>query len=145
MNRLTKLLSLVALFSFGIATENTEETIVEKSAIVEENTSNDVSTDQDIAPVDINKVMRVRQAKAEREKMNALYMLNKHKNPVPVSDANMESYATKLKVEKKIKENQRSGFLKNLAESLRKKFPTKRLRSSDGKSAIKLPTNTETK
>ena len=144
MNRLTKLLSLAALFSFGIATDNNEETIVEKSAIVEENTSNDVSTDQDIAPVDINKVMRVRQAKAEREKMNALYMLNKHKNPVPVSDANMESYATKLQVEKRIKENQRNGFLKKFAESLRKKFPTKRLRSSDGKSAIKLPTNTET-
>ena len=143
MNRITKLLSLAALFSFSIATDNNEETIVEKSAIVEENTSNEVSTDQDIAPVDINKVMRVRQAKAEREKMNALYMLNKHKNPVPVSDANMESYATKLKVEKKIMENQRSGFLKNFAQGLRKKFPTKRLRSSDGESAIKLPTNTQ--
>ena len=143
MNRLTKLLSLAALFSFGIATDNNEETIVEKSAIVEENTSNEVSTDQDIAPVDIEKIMKVRQAKAEKKKMNALYMLNKHKNPVPVSDANMESYATKLKVEKKIMENQRSGFLKNFAQGLRKKFPTKRLRSSDGESAIKLPTNTQ--
>ncbi len=56
MNRLTKLLSLAALFSFGIATDNNEETIVEKSAIVEENTSNEVSTDQDIAPVDIEKI-----------------------------------------------------------------------------------------
>ena len=45
MNRLTKLLSLAALFSFGIATDNNEETIVEKSAVVEENTSNDISTD----------------------------------------------------------------------------------------------------
>jgi len=145
MNRLTKLLSLAALFSFGIATENTEETIVEKSAIVEESTSNDVSTDQDIAPVDVEKIIKVRQIKAEKKKMNALYMLNKHKNPVPVSDANMEGYATRLKVEKRIKENQRNGFLKNFAESLRKKFPTKRLQSNDGKSAIKLPTNTETK
>ena len=69
MNRLTKLLSLAALFSFGIATDNTEETIVEKSAIVEENTSNEVSTDQDIAPVDIEKIMKVRKAKAENEKL----------------------------------------------------------------------------
>ena len=144
MNRLTKLLSLVALFSFSVATENTEEMIVEKSAVVEENTSNDVSTDQDIAPVDLEKIMKVRQIKAEKKKMNALYMLNKHKNPVPASDPNMESYATKLQVEKRIKDNQRHGFLKNFAESLRKKFPTKRLRSSDGKSAIKLPTNTDT-
>ena len=145
MNRLTKLLSLAALFSFGVATENTEDTIVEKSAVVEENTSNDVSTDQDIAPVDLEKIMKVRQIKAEKKKMNALYMLNKHKNPVPASDPNMESYATKLQVEKRIKDNQRHGFLKNFAESLRKKFPTKKLYSSDGESAIKLPTNTESK
>ena len=145
MNRLTKLLSLAALFSFGLATENTEETIVEKSAIVEENTSNDVSTDQDIAPVDVEKIMKVRQVKAEKKKMNALYMLNKHKNPVPVSDANMEAYAARQQAEKMIKDRQRNGFLKNFAESLRKKFPTRRLQSSDGESAIKLPTNTETK
>ena len=145
MNRLTKLLSLATLFSFGIATENTEETIVEKSAVVEENTSNDVSTDQDIAPVDVEKIMKVRQIKAEKKKMNALYMLNKHKNPVPVSDANMEAYAARQQAEKMIKERQRNGFLKNFAESLRKKFPTRRLQSSDGESAIKLPTNTETK
>ena len=145
MNRLTKLLSLAALFSFGLATENTEETIVEKSAIVEENTSNDVSTDQDIAPVDVEKIMKVRQIKAEKKKMNALYMLNKHNNPIPVSDANMEAYAARQQAEKMIKDRQRNGFLKNFAESLRKKFPTKRLQSSDGESAIKLPTNTETK
>ena len=143
MNRLTKLLSLAALFSFGLATENTEETIVEKSAIVEENTSNDVSTDQDIAPVDVEKIMKVRQVKAEKKKMNALYMLNKHKNPSPASDPNMEAYAARQQAGKMIKERQRNGFLKNFAESLRKKFPTKRLRSSDGKSAIKLPTNTQ--
>ena len=145
MNRLTKLLSLAALFSFGIATDNNEETIVEKSAIVEENTSNEVSTDQDVAPVDIEKIMKVRQAKAEKKKMNALFMLNKHKNPVPVSDANMEAYAVRQQAEKMIKDRQRNGFLKNFAESLRKKFPIRRLQSSDGESAIKLPTNTETK
>ena len=145
MNRLTKLLSLAALFSFGIATDNNEETIVEKSAIVEENTSNEVSTDQDVAPVDIEKIMKVRQVKVEKKKMNALFMLNKHKNPIPVSDTNMEAYAARQQAEKRIKNNQRNGFLKTFAESLRKKFPTKRLRSSDGKSAIKLPTNTETK
>ena len=33
MNRLTKLLSLAVLFSFGVATENTENTIDEKSVI----------------------------------------------------------------------------------------------------------------
>ncbi len=145
MNRLTKLLSLAVLFSFGIATENTEETIVEKSVNIEENASNDVSLDQDIAPIDIEKIMKVRQVKAQKKKANAMHMLNRHKNPVRVSDPNMEAYSAKVQAENRIKQNQRNGFLKTFAENLRKKFPTKRLRSADGKSTIKLPANTETK
>ena len=145
MNRLTKLLSLAVLFSFGIATENTEDTIVEKSVNIEENASNDVSLDQDIAPIDIQKIMKVRQVKAQKKKANALHILNRHKNPVRVLDPNMEAYSAKVQAENRIKQNQRNGFLKTFAENLRKKFPTKRLRSADGKSIIKLPTNTETK
>ena len=145
MNRLTKLLSLAALFSFGIATDNTEETIVEKSVITEENTSNDVSLDQDIAPIDTEKIMKVRQVKAQKKKANAMYILNKHKNPVSVSDPNMEAYSAKVQAENRIKQNQRNGFLKTFAENLRKKFSTKRFRSADGKSTIKLPTSIEMK
>ena len=145
MNRLTKLLSLAAIFSFGIATENTEETIVEKTAILEESSSNDVSTDQDMAPVDIDKIVKVRQIKAQKKKANALYMLNKHKNPVNSSDPNMEAYSARLQAENRIKQNQRNGFLKTFAEGLRKKFQTKRLQNPDGENAFKLPTNSEAK
>ena len=145
MNRLTKLLSIVALFSFGLATENTEETIVEKSTTYEESTSNDVSTDQDMVPVNIDKIMKVRQIKAQKKKANALYMLNKHKNPVNSSDPNMEAYSARLQAENRIKQNQRNGFLKTFAEGLRKKFQTKRLQAPDGENAFKLPTNTESK
>jgi Skp family chaperone for outer membrane proteins len=144
MNRISKLLSLAVLFSYGLATENTEETIVEKTAVVEESQSDNVATDQETAPVDIEKMMRARKAKAEKEKMDAMRLLHQHKNPVPQSDANMDAYSDRKQAEERIKKNKRNGLFKTLAESLRKKFPTRRLRSTDGKRAIKFPTNTQT-
>ena len=143
MNRISKLLSLAVLFSYGLATENTEETIVEKTAVVEESHSDNVSTDQETAPVDIEKMMRARKAIAEKEKMDAMRLLYLHKNPVAESDANMEAYGDRKRAEERIKKNKRNGLFKTLAESLRKRFPTKRLRSTDGKRAIKFPTNTQ--
>ena len=143
MNRISKLLSLAVLFSYGLATENTEETIVEKTAVVEESHSDNVSTDQETAPVDIEKMMRARKAIAEKEKMDAMRLLYLHKNPVAESDANMEAYGDRKRAEERIKKNKRNSFLKTFAESLRKTFPTKRLRSTDGKRAIKFPTNTQ--
>ena len=144
MNRISKLLSLAVLFSYGLATENTEETIVEKTAVVEENQSDNVSTDQETAPVDIEKMMRARKAKAEKEKMDAMRLLHQHKNPAPQSDTNMDAYSDRKQAEERIKKNKRNGLFKTLAESLRKKFPTRRLRSTDGKRAIKFSTSTQT-
>ena len=144
MNRIIKLLSIVALFSFGLATENTEGEVVEKTIFADDNHTEDISTNVEITPVDIEKMKKVRQARAEKEKMNAMRILQKHKNPIPEADANMEAFADRKKAEARIKESKRNGFIKTFAESLLKKFPTRRLRSTDGKRAIKFPTNTET-
>ena len=144
MNLISKLLSLAVLFSYGLATENTEETIVEKTAVVEESHSDNVSPDQETAPVDIEKMMRVRKAKAEKEKIEAMRLLHQYKNPVPAADTNMDAYSDRKQAEDRIEKNKRNSLFKTFAESLRKKFPTKRLRSTNGKRAIKFPTNTET-
>jgi len=144
MNRIIKLLSIVALFSFVLATENTEETVVEKTTVADDNNTEEISNNVEITPVDIEKMKKVRQAKAEIEKMNAMRFLQKHKNPVPVADANMKAFADRKQAEERIKENKRNGILKTFAETIRKKFPTMRLRSTDGKRAIKFPTNTQT-
>ena len=143
MNRIIKLLSIVALFSFVLATENTEETVVEKTTVADDNNTEEISNNVEITPVDIEKMKKVRQAKAEIEKMNAMRFLQKHKNPVPVADANMKAFADRKQAEERIKENKRNGILKTFAETIRKKFPTMRLRSTDGKRAIKFPTNTQ--
>ena len=145
MNRIIKLLSIVALSSFVLATDNNEETVVEKTIFADDNNTEDISNNVEITPVDIEKMKKVRQAKAEIEKMNAMRFLQKHKNPVPVADANMKAFVDQKQAEERIKKNKRNGFFKTLAESIRKKFPTMRLRSTDGKRAIKFPTNTQTK
>ena len=145
MNRISKLLSIVTLFSIVLATENTEEEVVEKTTFADDNNTEDISKNVEVAPVDIEKMKKVRQAKAEIEKMNAMRFLQKHKNPVPVSDANMKAFVDRKQAEERIMKNKRNGILKTFAESIRKKFPTMRLRSTDGKRAIKFPTNTQTK
>jgi len=144
MNRIIKLLSIVALSSFVLATDNNEETVVEKTTFADDNNTEDISNNVEITPVDIEKMKKVRQAKAEIEKMNAMRFLQKHKNPVPVADANMKAFADRKQAEERIKKNKRNGILKTFAETIRKKFPTMRLRSTDGKRAIKFPTNTQT-
>ncbi|SVD99369.1 uncharacterized protein METZ01_LOCUS452223, partial [marine metagenome] len=77
MNRIIKLLSIVALSSFVLATENTEETVVEKTTFADDNNTEDISNNVEITPVDIEKMKKVRQAKAEIEKMNAMRFLQK--------------------------------------------------------------------
>ena len=145
MNRISKFLSIVTLFSIVLATENNEEAVVEKTTFADDNNTEDISNNVEIAPVDIEKMKKVRQAKAEIEKMNAMRILQKHKNPVPVADANMKAFVDQKQAEERIMKNKRNGILKTFAESIRKKFPTMRLRSTDGKRAIKFPTNTQTK
>ena len=144
MNRIIKLLSIVALSSFVLATENTEDAVVEKTTFADDNNTEDISNNVEITPVDIEKMKKVRQAKAEIEKMNAMGFLQKYKNPVPVADVNMKAFVDRKQAEERIKKNKRNGILKTFAESIRKKFPTMRLRSTDGKRAIKFPTNTQT-
>ena len=146
MSRITKLLSLVVFFSFVLATENTEETIVEKTTLVEENKTENVAVNEETTPINIEKMNKVRQTMAEKKKMHAQRLLQMHKNPNPDSgDANMKAFADWKQAEARIKKNKRNGFLKTFAESIRKKFPTMVLRSTDGKRAIKFPTNTQTK
>ena len=146
MSRITKLLSLVVLFSFVLATENTEETIVEKTTLVEGNKTENVAVNEETTPINIEKMNKVRQAMTEKKKMHAQRLLQMHKNPNPDSgDANMKAFADWKQAEARIKKNKRNGFLKTFAESIRKKFPTMVLRSTDGKRAIKFPTNTQTK
>ena len=144
MNRLTKLLSLVALFSFGIATENTEDTIVEKSAVLEENSSQDVPASQDMQPIDVEKIKKARIAKGKAEKIRATQILHNHKNPAPVNaeNPNLARYAGEKKFEEHMRNsNKEGGLFKRFGDTMREKYQTITIRSKNGKRGLKFPDN----
>tara|TARA_Y100000748_G_C15264108_1_gene397959 strand:- start:117 stop:563 length:447 start_codon:yes stop_codon:yes gene_type:complete len=146
MNRLTKLLSLVALFSFGIATENTEDTVVEKSAVLEQSSSQDVPESQDIEPIDVEKIKKARIAKGKAEKIRATQILHNHKNPAPLNaeNPNLERYAEQKKFEQHMKNSSREGgIFKRFGDTVREKYQTITIRSKDGKRGLKFPDNNE--
>ena len=143
MNRLTKLLSVVALFSFGIATENT---IVEKSAVLEQNSSQDIPANQDAEPIDVEKIKKARIAKGKAEKIRATQMLHNHKNPVPINaeNPNFARYAGQKKFEQHMKKSsEQEGIFKRFGDAMREKYQTITIRSKDGKRGLKFPENNE--
>ena len=146
MNRLTKLLSLVALFSFGIATENTEDTIVEKAAVLEQNSSQDIPANQDAEPIDVEKIKKARIAKGKAEKIRATQILHNHKNPAPANaeNPNFARYAGKKKFEQHMKKSsEEDGIFKRFGDAMREKYQTITIRSKDGKRGLKFPENNE--
>ena len=146
MNRLTKLLSLVALFSFGIATENTEDTVVEKSAVLEQSSSQDVPESQDIEPIDVEKIKKARIAKGKAEKIRATQILHNHKNSAPLNaeNPNLVRYAEQKKFEQHMKNSSREGgIFKRFGDTVREKYQTITIRSKDGKRGLKFPDNNE--
>ena len=146
MNRLTKLLSLVAFFSFGLATENTENTIVEKSTVLEQNSSQDVPADVDVQPVDVEKIKKARIAKGKAEKVRATQLLHNHKNPTPLNaeNPNLARYGAQKKFEQHMKNaNKEAGIFKRFGDAMREKYQTITIRSKDGKRGLKFPENNE--
>ena len=146
MNRLTKLLSMAILFSFGLATENTENTIVEKSIELEQNSSQDVPADVDVQPIDIEKIKKARIAKGKAEKIRATQILHNHKNSAPLNaeNPNLVRYAEQKKFEQHMKNSSREGgIFKRFGDTVREKYQTITIRSKDGKRGLKFPDNNE--
>ena len=146
MNRLTKLLSLVALFSFGIATENTDETVVEKSVVFEQNSSQDVPADVDVQPIDVEKIKKARIAKGKAEKIRATQLLHNHKNPAVLNaeNPNLVRYGAQKKFEQHMKNSSKeAGIFKRFGDAMREKYQTITIRSKDGKRGLKFPENNE--
>ena len=71
MNRISKLLTLLVLFSFGLATESNEKETIEKAVSVKENKSDEASVNEETPAIDIERVSQVRQAKAALDNKHA--------------------------------------------------------------------------
>ena len=132
MSRITKLLSLVVLFSFVLATENTEETIVEKTALVEENKTENVAVNEETTPINIEKMNQVRQAKSKLDSRHAHRVLHKIKS----SDKNSESL--------KNKDIKQADIVRKIKESMGASFQTVQVKNINGERVVELPDANET-
>jgi hypothetical protein len=132
MNRIAKLLSLAVLFSFGLATENTEEKIVEKTALVEENKTENVAFNEETTPINIEKMNQVRQAKSKLDSRHAHRVLHKIKS----SDKNSESL--------KNKDIKQADIVRKIKESMGASFQTVQVKNINGERVVELPDANET-
>ena len=148
MNRITKLLSFLMIISFGFSIDNEEnETLSNsKSPIVitgAEESSNTVSQNQTVAPIDIQKInnMRIGKEKAERSRGKAL--LQKHRKPKvdnsKIVNPNFEKLTAENRFKNQIRENSKISFIEKITQSFRDKYTVETLESEDGERAIKFP------
>jgi len=146
MNRITKLLSFAVLFSIGIATENDDKTTIENLAGTEEGTSQEVSLNEAVAPVNLEKIKKTRVGKAKAEKIRSTLLLQKHKSPMPMNaeNPNFADYASKKQFEQRVKDAKNEpGLFERFGQSMREKYKTMTLRSEYGKKKLKFPENNE--
>ena len=154
MNRTTKLLSILIIVSYGLATDNTDgksETVaIDKTPfadIIDDQAVESVTRNETIAPVDIEKIKTAREGISMAKKARAAQLLQKHKSPKPpaIVSQNTERLSKERQIEAEIKKSHNRGSLfEKFGEAFRKKYKTVTLRSEDGKRALKFPTNTKT-
>jgi len=150
MNRITKLLSILMIISFGFSIDNeeSETNSTDKSSIVQlgtEQSSGAVSQDRTIAPIDVDRINNIRIGKEKAKRSRAKSILQMHKKPkadnLTVVNPNFEKLSMENEIKSQITEGNKVSFLKKVAQSFRKKYMVQTLESEDGERAIKFPSD----
>ena len=150
MNRITKLLSILMIMSFGFSIDNeeSETNSINKSSIIEmgtEQSSGVVSQESTVAPIDVEKIKNIRIGKQKAERSRAKALIHKHKKPKAdnskVVNPNFEKLSVENEIKNKIRENNRVSFIEKITQSLRNRYTVKTLESEDGERAIKFPSD----
>ena len=153
MNRITKLLSVLMIISFGFSIDNEESATAStnKSSIVQlgtEQSSGAVSQDRTIAPIDVDRINNIRIGKEKAKRSRAKSILQMHKKPKAdnskVVNPNFEKLSVESRIKSQIRENNKVSFIEKITQSLRDKYTVKTLESEDGERAIKFPTDSGT-
>jgi len=154
MNRITKLLSILMIISFGFSTDNeeSETTTIDRTTVVEpgtEQSSGIVDQDRTLAPGDIEKINNIRINKNKVERSHAKAILMKHRQPkvasTEVENPNFEALSIDNAIKSQIKKDSKVNFIKKFTQSLRSKYTVQTLEKEDGKRAIKFPTDSGSK
>ena len=132
MNRISKLLSILALFSFGLSTEKSEEETIENKVSIEENKSEDVSVNEEAPAIDIERVSQIRQTKARLDNKHAQRVLHNIKTSQKSDNSSKNKTISKADVIQKIK------------KSIKAPFQVVQIKNINGERVVELPSATET-
>ena len=132
MNRISKLLTLLVLFSFGLATENNKKETAENAVSVKENKSDDASVNEEKPAIDIERVSQVRQTKAALE--------NKHAQRV----RHIVKESQKSDVGSKSTTMSESDMIQKIKKSMGVPFQKVQIKNINGERVVELPNAKET-
>ena len=132
MNRISKLLTLLVLFSFGLATESNEKETAENAVSVKENKSDDVSVNEEAPVIDIERVSQVRQTKAVLD--------NKHAQRV----RHIVKKSQKSEGGSKSTTMSESDMIQKIKKSMGVPFQKVQIKNINGERVVELPNAKET-
>ena len=112
MNRISKLLSILVLFSFGLSTEKSEDETIENKVSIEENKSEDVSDNKETPGIDIERITQIRQAKAKLDNKHAQRVLHSIKTSQKSDGGSKSKTMSKADMIQKIKKSMGLPFQK---------------------------------
>ena len=132
MNRISKLLSILALLSFGLSTEKSEEEAIENKVSIEENKSEDVSVNEETPAIDIERITQIRQTKARLDNKHAQRVLHNIKTSQKSDNSSKNKTISKADLIQKIK------------KSIKAPFQVVQIKNINGERVVELPSATET-
>ena len=132
MNRISKLLTLLVLFSFGLATENNKKETAENAVSVKENKSDDASVNEEKPAIDIERVSQVRQTKAVLD--------NKHAQRV----RHIVKESQKSEDGSKSMSMSESDMIQKIKKSMGVPFQKVQIKNINGERVVELPNAKET-
>ncbi|MBE77060.1 MAG: hypothetical protein CMG41_04915 [Candidatus Marinimicrobia bacterium] len=132
MNRISKLLTLLVLFSFGLATENNKKETAENAVSVKENKSDDASVNEEKPAIDIERVSQVRQTKAVLD--------NKHAQRV----RHIVKESQKSEDGSKSMTMSESDMIQKIKKSMGVPFQKVQIKNINGERVVELPNAKET-
>ena len=135
MKSLSRISTVFIVFAFVFASEN-NSIIAGENADVNNSDSNIQAIDQEVLPIDIEKINESRIQKSIREKKYAQSILKKQKGAKKEQQELLES---------QIKKDKEKSVFKRWSSDARSKFSVITLKRENGNKAIKLPSTPESK
>ena len=135
MKSLSRISTIFIIFTFVFASEN-NQTIDGENTDVNNTDSNIKAIDQEVLPIDVEKINESRIQKSIREKKYAQSVLKKQQGDLKEQQDLLDS---------RIKKEKEKSILKRWASDARSKLSVITLKSENGNRTIKLPSTPDSK